>query len=133
VLEVFGNGRLTRDPESKVSQNGNTICNFTLACDGFGKDDQGNRKVSFLSCVAFGKTGEIIMEHCAQGDMIIFAGRMEQRKWTAQDGTKRDAWSCTINEFTFGARKQNGGQQAAPATPAPAPAGEDDEDPFGDE
>ena len=52
-------GRLTRDPELRKTQSGQSVCSFTVAVDRIpGKD--GTEGADFPSCVAWGKTAEIL-------------------------------------------------------------------------
>lgn len=54
-------GKLTRDPEVRYSQSENStaVARFTLAVDRRFKKD-GEQAADFISCIAFGKTGEFI-------------------------------------------------------------------------
>ncbi len=53
-------GRLTRDPEVRYSQGAEpmAIARYTLAVDRRKRSGDGEQKADFISCVAFGKSGE---------------------------------------------------------------------------
>ena len=71
-------GRLTRDPEIRYSQNGNSsaIARFTLAVDRRFKRQGDDQTADFINCVAFGKTAEF-----AEGYLRKSASRRPKAKW----------------------------------------------------
>lgn len=96
---VILTGRLTRDPESKVTQNNMEISRFSLACDyGYTKD---GKLTEFVNCVAFGKTAETINKYCKKGAMIVAVGRIKNSSYDAQDGTKRYTTDVLIKTIEF--------------------------------
>ena len=50
-------GRLTRDPELRVTPNGNSVTTITLAVDRRPGPD-GSKEADFIDCVFFGQTAE---------------------------------------------------------------------------
>ena len=121
TISVFG--RLTGDPEVKQAQSGN-IVHFNLA-DNHGKDQQGQDKVSFFRCSAFGKAGEMIAASCKKGHRLSVSGRFESRKYTDNSGASQTSLDVTVNDFNFVEQRDQAAQaaqaQATPASPA-APA-----------
>ena len=96
---VILTGRLTRDPESKVTQNNMEISRFSLACDyGYTKD---GKLTEFVNCVAFGKTAETINKYCKKGAMNVAVGRIKNSSYDAQDGTKRYTTDVLIKTIEF--------------------------------
>lgn len=65
-------GRLTREPDVRYSQNVDgsmAIARYTLAVDRRrGKDQE--QTADFISCVAFGKSGEFAEKYLHQGTKI---------------------------------------------------------------
>ena len=59
-------GRIAREIELKETGSGLKIAKFTIALDGYKKDDD----PEFVRCTAFGKTAEIIDQYLSQGDGI---------------------------------------------------------------
>ena len=61
-------GRLTRDPEIKYTQGGNSmaIARYTLAVDRRFKRD-GDPTADFINCVAFGRGAEFTEKYFRQG------------------------------------------------------------------
>jgi len=47
-------GRLTRDPETKYTQSGKAVCNFTLAVD---REFSKEKEADFINIVSYDKDG----------------------------------------------------------------------------
>ena len=105
-----GTGRMTRDAETKHTQSGVSVTNFSIASNySTGKGDERKEQASFFNCVAFGKTGEVIAQYAKKGDPIAVSGRLQQRSWESE-GTKKSAVEIVVNEVKF-----LGGKKDAPA------------------
>ena len=75
-------GRLTRDPELRRTQNGVPVTSFSLAVNGR-KDD-----TLFVDCVAWRGTAETICQYLGKGRMIIVEGALQSREWDDKDGNR---------------------------------------------
>lgn len=82
-------GRLTRDPEQKTTPNGTSVCDFSIAVDRRVKQE-GGQDADFFRVTAWGKTAEFVGRYLAKGRLVAVDGRLQQRKYTAQDGTTRE-------------------------------------------
>ena len=103
-------GNLTRDPETRQTPNGQSVTNFSLAVNRTwkGQDGQAQEQVSFIDCVAWGKTGEIIAQYMQKGRPILVSGRLDQRSWD-QDGQKRSKVEVVVEDFNFVGGGEGGG------------------------
>ena len=77
-------GRLTREPEVRYTQNQNAICKFTLAVDRMNKE----KEADFPSCVAFGKTAELLGRYCTKGSRIVVNGNIRTGSYENKEGQK---------------------------------------------
>ena len=93
-------GRLARPPELKKLQGEKTVTNFSVAVDRRFKRD-GSPSADFFNVVAWGRQGEVISQYLGKGSPIAISGRLENRSWTADDGSKRYATDVILEEFTF--------------------------------
>ena len=95
-------GNLTRDPETRQTPNGQSVTNFSLAISRSWKGQDGNTQeaVSFIDCVAWGRTGEVIAQYVQKGRPILVSGRLDQRSWE-QDGNKRSKVEVVVEDFNF--------------------------------
>lgn len=84
-------GRLTRDPESRTTPQGVTVCNFSIATGRVWKDAQGNpqERTEFHNIVAWRRLGEICAQYLTKGRQIYLEGHLETRSWEDQAGQKK--------------------------------------------
>lgn len=81
--KVVLTGRLGRDPEIRVTQDGKTaVGKFSLAVDRW-KDG-----VDFFNITAFGKTAEFAEKYLKKGMKINLIGRLQTDSYTNKDGQK---------------------------------------------
>ena len=74
-------GRLTRDPDVRYSQGENAmaIARYTLAVDrrrGRSGNNGDEQTADFISCVAFGRSGEFAEKYLKKGTKICVSGRI---------------------------------------------------------
>jgi single-strand DNA-binding protein len=83
-------GRLTRDPDIRYTSGDNQTCvaRFTIAVNRNFKNAQGEYDADFISCIAFGKTGEFIEKYFKKGSRIGLSGRIQTGSYTNKDGQK---------------------------------------------
>jgi single-strand DNA-binding protein len=95
-------GNLTRDPETRQTPSGQSVTNFSLAISRSWKGQDGTTQeaVSFIDCVAWGRTGEIIAQYVQKGRPVLVSGRLDQRSWE-QDGNKRSKVEVVVEDFNF--------------------------------
>ena len=82
-------GRLTRDPDVRYTQGDNpmAVARYTLAVDRRYKKE-GEQEADFISCVAFGKSGEFAEKYLSKGMKIAISGRIQTGSYTNKDGQK---------------------------------------------
>jgi single-strand DNA-binding protein len=103
-------GNLTRDPETRQTPNGQSVTNFALAVNRTWKGQDGSTQeaVSYIDCVAWGRTGEIIAQYMQKGRPLLVSGRLDQRSWE-QDGNKRSKVEVIVEDFNFVGGGDGGG------------------------
>lgn len=94
-------GRLTRDPELRVSQNDVQICNFTLAVNRPFKDRNGENQADFINCVAFRKQAELIKQYVSKGDLFGIEGRQQSRSYENKEGQRVYVTETVVEKITF--------------------------------
>lgn len=122
-------GRLGRDPELKVSNNGTELVNFVVAVDR--RAVKGKEKITdWINCTAFGKTAVFIQTYFHKGDGIHVTGRMESST-SESHGERRTFWGVTVEEVEFPVGgKRSEAQQAEPVQSVPAMTETDEDLPF---
>lgn len=89
-------GRITKDLELKMSVNGNSYINFTLAVNGFKKED-----VNFITCKAFNKKAETMANYLGKGSLIAIEGSIVTGSYENMQGQKVYTTDVFVNDFNF--------------------------------
>lgn len=124
-------GRLTRDPELRNTTTGKQVVSFGIAVDGFNKD-----QTNFFNVSAWGNTADFVAKYLTKGRLIAVDGRLQQRKYTTQDGANRDVVEIVADNVQGLDRPRDdssGGSSAAVREPAGVAPSDDEYDPFADE
>ena len=92
-------GRLTRDPEVRVTPSEKTVCTFTLAVDRQFANQSGEREADFINIVVWGKAAELCGNSLAKGQRLLVEGRLQIRNYVAKDGNKRYVTEVIAESF----------------------------------
>lgn len=104
INKVFLMGRLTADPELKVSANGNVpVIRFTIAVSRRMKRDE----TDFIDCVAFRQTAEFISKFFRKGSAIIAFGSIQVDNWKDKEGKNQRSTKVIVDEVQFGERRSD--------------------------
>lgn len=97
-------GRLSRDPEQKGA-----VVKFGIAVDqGYGEKKRG----VFWNCIAFGKTGERVMQMWSKGKPMLASVRIEEEEWDDRTtGQKRKATTVIVESAHFVPNDSTRGEQ----------------------
>ena len=79
-------GRLTRDPELRVSQNNVAVATFNLAVNRPFTSQNGERGADFINCVVFRKQAENVNQYVKKGSLVGIDGRIQTRNYENKDG-----------------------------------------------
>lgn len=107
-------GNLTRDPETRTTPQGTTVCSFGVATNFFWTDQSGQKqeRAEFHNIVAWRKLAEICGQYLKKGSKVYIEGRMQTRSWDDQNGIKRNRTEIVADNMIILDRKN---QNAAPA------------------
>lgn len=119
-------GNLTRDPELRYTPQGNAVCTFGVATNRSWTTESGEQKeeAEFHRAVAWNKLAELCAQLLFKGRKVFVEGRLQTRKWTAQDGTPRQTTEIVINEMLILDSKRAPGEGGEVVTEEPAETGE---------
>ena len=121
-------GNLTADPKLTYTDGGAALLKFGIASNHYYRDknDEKQEKTSFFDVTAWRYLAEDSASVLEKGVGVIVQGRLEQRTWEADDGTKRSkveliadhigVLTRSIEDFTR-KRRGEGGSQATAASP----------------
>ncbi len=94
-------GRITKDPELRTSPNNVSFSAFTIAVNRVAPSSTGEREADFINCVAFNKQAENLCRYIKKGGQIGVEGKLQTRRYTAQDGSNRIATEVICDNVHF--------------------------------
>ena len=98
----IGIGRLTKDPDFRVTADGKVLATFTLAVNRKYEKDVAD----FLPIITFSKTAEFTEKWLKKGMQIIVVGRIQVRKWETKEGENRYSTEIIAEEVEFADSKK---------------------------
>jgi single-strand DNA-binding protein len=96
-LTIIGN--LTKDPESRTTQNGHTITSFTVAVNRRRREGQ-EQEADFFRVTTWDKLAEIC-QPLTKGKKVAVVGAVSVSTYQAKDGSTRASLDLMANEVEF--------------------------------
>lgn len=118
INKVILGGRLTADPELRMTPSGVAVTSFKLAITRPGRGQDGERQSDFIDVTAWRSTAEFITRYFKKGSSLWIWGHIETRSWVDKSGVKRYGIEVEAEEAHFVDSKGEG-QSAAALEPAP--------------
>jgi len=81
-------GRLTRDPELKLTQEGVALTNITLAVNRNYRSTSGSIETDFVQCTLWRRAAENTVQYCQKGSIIGIIGRIQTRNYENSEGKR---------------------------------------------
>jgi len=101
-------GRLTYEPELKVTPSGVSVCRFSIAVDRNYTPKGEERKVDFIDCIAWRSKAEFVSKYFRKGSMIALTGAIQTENFTDKNGNKRKSVEVVANDISFcGGKSEN--------------------------
>ncbi len=96
-------GNLTRDPELKQLNSGQSVCRLGLASNRQFKNKTGAmvQEVCFVDIDVWGPQAESCRQYLTKGRAVLVEGRLKLDSWQEDDGTKRSKHSIVADRVTF--------------------------------
>lgn len=122
-------GRLTRDPEIRVTQSGMAVARMTIAVNRrTGKDKE--QAADFISLIAWDKVAGIAEKYLAKGRQILVEGRIQTGSYEKNE-QKHYTTDVVCERIEFADSRQQNTNSATPPTDNTSAWGEaDDNVPF---
>lgn len=105
-------GRLTRDPELRVSQNNLSVTTFNLAVNRPFTSQSGERGADFINCVTFRKQAENVSQYVKKGSLVGVDGRIQTRNYENKDGQRVYVTEVVCESVQFLEPRGQGGNQS---------------------
>jgi len=116
-------GRLTREPEVKVTSSDKTTTTFGLAVDRPFKNREGKTEADFINIVTWNKTAEVAGNYLHKGERCLVEGRLQIRSFDGNDGKKHYMTEVVADRMEFIEKKGSGSPSAGQEKPNPAKQG----------
>lgn len=100
MIEIYGIGNLTKDPEGMTTTSGTQICKMNVAVNKMYTKD-GERQVGFYTIIVWNKLAENCLKFLKKGSKIGFKGDPQVRSYDANDGTKKYVFEIVAYEIEF--------------------------------
>lgn len=94
-------GRIVRNPELKLTDNGKKVTNLTLAVPRGFKNQSGEYDTDFINCVLWKGIAESTVEYCKKGDLVGVKGRLQTREYETEEQEKRQVTEVVAEKVTF--------------------------------
>lgn len=86
-------GRLSKEVDIRITPNGKSVANFTLAVQREMPDQNGDRQTDFFNFVVWGKPAENMANQLSKGDMIAVQSKAQTRSY------EKDGKTVYVTEF----------------------------------
>lgn len=93
-------GNLTRDPETRATPSGKTVCNFTVAVNRR-RTANGQQEVDYFRVSAWGKTGENCQRFLSKGRKVNVVGPVSCSAYMSRDGKACAQLEITADDVEF--------------------------------
>lgn len=102
-------GNLGKEPETKITDNGTFIANFSIASNTFRNTQEGRvEKTDWFRVTAFGKQAETIARYVRKGHRLYVQGRLTFNPWLDRNESPQSGAEIVLQEFQFLTGKQEG-------------------------
>jgi single-strand DNA-binding protein len=88
-------GNLTDDPQARYTEGGTARAMLRVAVSGRTRDSE----PSFFTVVVWRDQAEHAAESLRRGSRVVVVGRLQQRTWTAEDGSVRQVVEVVAEEL----------------------------------
>src|SRR5215213_1584731 len=87
-------GNLTDDPQVRYTEGGIARARFRVAVS-----DRREQEASFFPVVVWRDQAEHAAQSLSKGSRVVVVGRLQQRSWTAEDGSARSTVEVVADEL----------------------------------
>ena len=112
-------GRLTRDPEVRITQGQDgtsmTVARFSLAVDRRLSRNT-DQSADFFNCTAFGKLGDFVEKYLNKGIKVLLVGRIQNDNYTNKEGQKVYSVQIIAEDIEFAESKNASQNNSQPAS-----------------
>ena len=101
-------GNLTRDPELMTTQNGVSVCRFSVAVSRDYANGDGTRETDFFNVSVWRGRADTCGKYLKKGNKVGIVGNLQNRSYEDKNGEKRTVTEIVASEVDFLTPKDNG-------------------------
>ena len=119
--KVILTGNLTRDPELTTTNNGVSLCRFSVAVQRRFTNQEGERDADFIPIIVWRGQAESCYKYLKKGSRVGIVGTIQTRSYDGQDGTRKYVTEVVADEVEFiNTARAGEGEDGEKAKPQPA-------------
>ena len=101
-------GNLAKDPELTTTNNGDALCNFTIAVPRRFAGPEGEREADFLPVIVWRGQADNCYKYLKKGSKAAVSGSVQTRSYEGTDGQRRYITEIVADEVEFLSTKNGG-------------------------
>lgn len=95
-------GRLTRDPEVRIAQDGTQVVHYTIAVDRSYRGQDGQTTTDFIDITAFQRRGDFARNYFRKGMRVLITGSLHVNSYVdKRTGEKRRGYEVVADDQEF--------------------------------
>ncbi len=111
-------GNLTKDPELITTNNGVSLCRFSLAIQRSFASADGEREADFINIVVWRGQADNCYKYLKKGSKAGVVGSIQTRAYDGSDGTRKYATEVVASEVEFLSSRGASGVEEVSSAPA---------------
>ncbi|MBR2909062.1 MAG: single-stranded DNA-binding protein [Clostridia bacterium] len=105
-------GNLAKDPELTTTNNGVSLCKFTIAVPRRFAGNDGEREADFLPVIVWRGQADNCYKYLKKGSKAAISGSVQTRSYESTDGQRRYITEIVADEVEFLSTKNGGDDEA---------------------
>jgi single-strand DNA-binding protein len=106
--KIILSGNLCKDIEVRYTTTNKPVVSNTIAVKNDFKNADGNYESEFINIVLWNNQAEYLSKYAEKGSKVLVEGRLTNREYTKQDGTKGYVTEVIVNSIEILDRKKDG-------------------------
>lgn len=94
-------GRLTKNPDLRITPDGLSVTNITLAVNRHFRNHEGEIEADFIQCKLWRKSAENTAKFCRKGSLVGVTGRIQTRNYNNHEGKKVYVTEVVVETIRF--------------------------------
>jgi single-strand DNA-binding protein len=102
---------LGRDCEKRLTKNGDTVANFSVAVN----SGYGNKAITnWVTCSSFGRQAESLMPYLLKGTKVAVSGELSLSEYMSKDGIAKSTLDVRVGSITLLSNKPAANEPSVP-------------------